>query len=101
VGISVDRGPEDLKDLPQFFGRKGKAPDLSRYDVKIFAEITDAPMISIPEILKRAGRYKRDGADVIDLGCLPDTPFPHLEESITALHEAGYPVSIDSLEDDD
>ena len=101
VGTSVVRGPEDLKDLPQFFGRKGKAPDLSRYDVKIFAEITDAPMISIPEILKQAARYKHDGADVIDLGCLPDTPFPHLEESITALHEAGHLVSIDSLEDYD
>jgi dihydropteroate synthase len=101
VGIPVVRGPDDLKDLPQFFGRKGKAPDLSHYDVKIFAEITDAPMITIPEILKRAERYKRDGSDVIDIGCLPDTPFPHLEESITALHEAGYQVSVDSLEDDD
>jgi dihydropteroate synthase len=101
LGKPVVRGPEDLKDLPQFFGRKGKAPDLSRHNVRIFAEITDAPMITVPEILGRAARYRRDGADVIDIGCLPDTPFPHLEESVTALHEAGYLVSIDSLEDDD
>ena len=101
AGIPVVRGPDDLKDLPQFFGRKGKAPDLSRHDVRLFAEITEAPMITIPEILKRAARYKSDGADVIDIGCLPDTPFPHLEESISALHEAGYLVSIDSLEDED
>lgn len=101
TGLSVTRGPEDLKDLPAFFGQKGKKPDLSRYDVRIFAEITEAPMITVPEILTRAERYQRDGADVIDIGCLPDTPFPHLEDSITALHEAGYLVSIDSLDDDD
>jgi dihydropteroate synthase len=101
VGIPVLRGPEDLKDLPEFFGRKGQAPDLSRHDVRIFAEITEAPVMTIPEILKRAARYKSDGADVIDIGCLPDTSFPHLEESITALHEAGFLVSIDSLEEDD
>ena len=34
------------------------------------------------------------------MGCLPDTPFPHLEESIVALHEAGFLVSVDSLEDE-
>lgn len=101
TGIPVVRGPEDLKDLPQFFGREGKPPDLSRHDVRIFAEITEAPVITIPEILRRAERYRRDGADVIDIGCLPDTPFPHLEDSITALHEAGYVVSIDSLEEKD
>jgi len=101
VGIPVLRGPDDLKDLPEFFGRKGKAPDLSRHDVRLFAEITEAPMITIPEILKRAARYKSDGADVIDIGCLPDTPFPHLEETITALHEAGFLVSVDSLEEED
>ena len=99
--IPVIRGPVDLKDLPEFFGRDGKAVDLSRYDVMIFAEIVEAPMISISEILKRAERYKTDGANVIDIGCLPDTPFPHLEESIQSLKEAGYKVSIDSLEEDE
>ena len=32
---------------------------------------------------------RKAGADVIDLGCLPDTPFPHLEESVRALKAAG------------
>ena len=36
-GIPVERGPDELKDLPLFFGRSGKAADLSRHDVKIFA----------------------------------------------------------------
>ena len=29
------------------------------------------------------------GADVIDLGCLPDTPFPHLEDAVRALKARG------------
>ena len=27
---------------------------------------------------------------MIDLGCLPDTPFPQLEEAVQALKAAGY-----------
>ena len=94
-------GPIDLKDLPVFFGREGKAPDLDMFDVAIFAEIVDAPMVNIEQILQRAEKYRRDGADVIDIGCLPDTPFPHLEDTIQALHDAGFIVSVDSLDDDD
>ncbi len=100
-GIPVIRGTEDLKDLPAFFGHDCKPIDLSRYDVCIFAEITDAPLVDISAILRRAEQYRMDGADVIDIGCLPDTPFPHLEEAIIALKQAGYQVSIDSLEVDD
>ncbi len=101
LGIPVVRGTVDVKDLPTFFGRAGVEPDLSQYDVQIFAEIVDAPNLDIQQILNRAEKYRRDGADVIDVGCLPDTPFPHLEESIQALKQAGYAVSIDSLEPDD
>ncbi|MEE8321732.1 MAG: DUF6513 domain-containing protein [Gammaproteobacteria bacterium] len=101
LGVPFLRGTDDLKDLPAFFGRDCKPPDLSRYDVRIFAEIVEAPMLDIPSILARADRYKRDGADVIDIGCLPDTPFPHLEECIQALHQAGFTVSLDSLEEEE
>lgn len=101
LGVPVVRGPEELKDLPQYFGKAAQIPDLSQYQVKIFAEITDAPALSIPAILERAAYYRQHGADVIDIGCLPGTAFPHLEESIQALKQAGYLVSIDSLETDD
>ncbi len=94
-------GPIDLKDMPEFFGHDCKVPDLSQHNVLIFAEIVDAPDITVEEIVTRAKKYQRDGADVIDVGCLPDTPFPHLEESVEALHEAGFKVSVDSLEDND
>ncbi|MEX0951158.1 MAG: dihydropteroate synthase, partial [Gammaproteobacteria bacterium] len=97
----VQRGPKDLKDLPAFFGRAGVVPDLSRYAVCIFAEIVDAPNISVAEILTQAQRYRNDGADVIDLGCLPGLEFPHLEESVRMLQAEGFKVSVDSLETDE
>ena len=100
-GIPVVRGPDELKDIPQHFGRGTAAADLSRYDIDIFAEIVDAPHMSVEAILGRARRYRADGADVIDLGCLPDTPFPHLEEAVRTLKDNGFRVSVDSLEDDE
>ena len=100
-GIPVERGPEDLKDLPQYFGRGGKEPDLSKYTVNIFAEIVEAPQLTVDGIVARANYYRSQGADVIDLGCLPNTPFPHLADAIHALHEQGFKVSVDSLESKD
>jgi dihydropteroate synthase-like protein len=97
-GVPFVRGPDDLKDLPQFFGRRGTSPDLSRFDTRIFAEIVDAPEMSVAAILEQAKAYRDAGADVIDLGCLPQTPFPHLEEAVHALHQAGHRVSVDSME---
>jgi dihydropteroate synthase-like protein len=97
-GIPVERGPDDLKDLPAYFHRADRAADLSRYDIDIFAEIVDAPNLAVEAILARAAAHRRDGADVIDLGCLPETPFPHLEEAIDALKRDGHAVSVDSLD---
>jgi dihydropteroate synthase-like protein len=100
-GVPVARGPVDLKDLPQYFGRGGKAPDLSKYDVNIFAEIVDAPQLSVNAILARAQYFQAQGANVIDLGCLPNTPFPHLADAIKMLKADGFKVSVDSLNADD
>lgn len=98
LGIPVERGPEELKDLPQFFGKKAHKADLSKYTVKIFAEITDAATITIDEVLNRAAYYRKNGADVIDIGCLPSTDFPEMENIIWTLKQQGYMVSIDSLD---
>lgn len=100
-GVPVIRGPMDLKDLPQYFGRGGKAPDLSKYDVNIFAEIVDAPQLKLETILARARYFQAQGANVIDLGCLPNTPFPHLSDAILTLKAAGLKVSVDSLNAED
>ena len=97
-GIPVERGPKDLKDLPEFFGTAGRRPDLSKHRVTILAEIVDAPNMTVEQIVERAVAYRADGADVIDLGCLPGVAFPHLEESVSALKHEGYAVSVDSLD---
>lgn len=97
-GIPVQRGPEELKDLPRFFNRAARPVDLSEYEVAIFAEIVDAPRLTVEAIVQRAHALKRDGADVIDLGCLPETAFPHLEDSVQALKAEGFSVSVDSVD---
>ncbi|MGD9602437.1 MAG: DUF6513 domain-containing protein [Gammaproteobacteria bacterium] len=100
-GIPFERGPEELKDLPAFFGAVRQARDLSRHACLIFAEIVDAPHLTPDGCVARAARYRADGADVIDVGCLPDTAFPHLADCVRALKDAGYQVSVDSLNTDD
>jgi dihydropteroate synthase-like protein len=100
-GVAFARGPDELKDLPAFLGRPGGPPDLSRHSLRIFAEIVEASQMNVEAIVARAGAMRAAGADVIDLGCLPDTPFPHLEDSVRALKAAGFAVSIDSAETDE
>lgn len=100
-GVPVERGPADLKDLPQYFGQQGLVPDLSQHTVQLFAEIVDAPKLTIAAILDKAHSYQSQGADVIDLGCLPGMSFPHLADSIQALKAAGFLVSVDSMRAED
>ena len=97
-GIPVQRGPEELKDLPRFFNRAARPVDLSRWRTRIFAEIVDAPRLSVAQTLARAEWLRGEGADVIDLGCLPETPYPQLDEAVRALKAAGFCVSVDSLD---
>ena len=97
-GVPVQRGPEEVKDLPPFFDRAARPIALDDYRVAIFAEIVDAPRLDVPAILARAAWLRADGADVIDLGCLPQTPFAHLEDSVQALKAQGFAVSVDSLD---
>ncbi len=100
-GVPFVRGPDELKDIPSYFGRAHKASDMTKYDIQIFAEIVDASALSVAEILKRAQDYAQKGANVIDLGCLPDTPFPHLEDAVKALKKKDYKVSVDSADVDE
>ena len=95
-GVQFERGPEEVADLSEYLGRSRSPQDLSKYDMRIFAEIVDATKMSIGEIIAKAKILHNSGADVIDLGCLPDTPFNHLEEAISSLKKEGLKVSVDS-----
>jgi dihydropteroate synthase len=96
-GVPVERGPEEMKDLPRFFNRAAQPIDLSEYEVAIFAEIVDAPRLSVEQIVERARSLRADGADVIDIGGLPATPFDHLEDVVRTLKAEGFTVSVDSM----
>ncbi|WP_132251650.1 DUF6513 domain-containing protein [Methylobacterium segetis] len=96
-GVPVERGPDEIVDLPAHLGLAGRTVDLSRHDLRIFSEIVDASKMSPDEILAKGLDLARRGADVIDLGGLPDTAFPHLEESVRLLKGAGLRVSVDSF----
>lgn len=95
-GVVFQRGPDELFDLPVFLGRGGKPPDFSQHALRIFAEIIEAPQLSVAEIAAKAAVLRGKGADVIDIGCQPDAAFPHLEEAVRALLSAGHTVSVDS-----
>lgn len=94
-------GPKDLRDIAEFLGGNARVDDLEQYDCQIFAEIVDAPERTPQQICQRAAYYKSQGADVIDIGCLPGIAFPHLQESISELKKQGFRVSIDSLNTDE
>jgi len=97
-GIPFERGPDEIIDLPQFFGKGGGPPDLSKHDIRIFAEIVDAPGLSTEALVAKGRELIAKGADVVDIGCQPDVKFPHLEETVAALKRAGLKVSVDSGE---
>ncbi|MBK8958620.1 MAG: dihydropteroate synthase [Proteobacteria bacterium] len=97
-GLPFERGPDELKDLPAHFGTRARPREIGPTDITLFAEIVHAPHGTVDDVLAEALRLRADGADVIDIGCLPATPFPHLEDCIRALREAGVAVSVDSLD---
>jgi len=99
--VPVERGPDDLKHLPDYFGLDGYEENLTEYDCLIFSEIVDATILSTSQILERANQYRKDGANIIDLGCMPDTNFSHLEETIFKLKREGFKVSLDSADDNE
>ena len=101
LGVPVVRGPDELKDLPRFFDRGAAPPDLSDPGPRILAEIVDAPRLTVAQIVERGRALVRDGADVVDLGGLPATPFPQLEDAVRALKAEGLAVSVDSVDPDE
>lgn len=98
VGVPVEKGPKDLREIPQYFGRAAAARDYGTWDIEILAEINNAPRLSREAIRATAEHFRRSGADIIDIGCTPGLPFPALGEVVRELVDAGMRVSIDSFD---
>jgi dihydropteroate synthase-like protein len=97
--LGAELGPNDLRDLPEFFGKKsGPPPGYGRFDIEILAEINHAPKKSREAILAEARHYRASGADVIDLGCDPGGPWSGVGDAVKMLRDDGLRVSIDSFD---
>lgn len=96
TGLAVDRGPKDLRELPQWFGQQ-PVDDYGQYDIEILAEINHAPRTAPDEVLRQAADLAAQGADVIDVGCDPGETWKGVGDCVKMLRDAGYRVSIDSL----
>lgn len=98
VQLPVERGPKDLRDLPEFFGeKKGRPDDYGAFDIEIIAEINHVPRLTRADIVRQAMQLRDAGADVIDLGCDPGVTWPDAADTVRALREQGLRVSIDSF----
>ena len=98
TGVTVIRGPKDLNDIPVFFGGQRDLEGYGLYKVKILAEIVDAHVMSLESILDRAEYYRRSGADIIDLGCLPEGSFKEVQRVVAGLKKRGFVVSLDTFD---
>jgi dihydropteroate synthase-like protein len=98
VGVRVEKGPKDLRDIPRHFGRSSEAREYGQWDIEIAAEINNAPRLTREAIRSEAERYRASGANIIDIGCTPGLEFPHLGDVVRELVNAGLRVSIDSLD---
>jgi dihydropteroate synthase len=100
-GVPAEKGPKDLRQIPEHFGMAAARADYGAHDVQILAEINNAHRHTVAEILTRARAFAAEGADVIDVGCTKGQPFPHLAEAVAALRAEGHRVSIDSFDADE
>jgi dihydropteroate synthase len=100
-GVTTERGPKDLRELPEYFGQATRPRAFGAYDIEILAEVNNVPKRSPDEVRREAEYYRDAGADLIDIGCTPGVPFPTLGQTIRALRSAGMRVSIDSFDPDE
>jgi dihydropteroate synthase len=98
VGVPVEKGPKDLREIPGHFGRAVTARPYGAYDIEILAEINNAPRLSRRALREAAEAFRAEGADIIDIGCTPGLAFPELGGVVRELVAAGLRVSIDTFD---
>ena len=97
--IPVQRGPEDLRRLDEFFGQQSRdLSDYGTFDIEIIAEINHAPRLPLAAILDESRRLRAAGADRIDLGCDPGSEWAGVADAVRMLVAEGFAVSIDSFQ---
>jgi dihydropteroate synthase-like protein len=99
--MPVAKGPQDLREIPAYFGRPFEARDYGAWDIEILAEINNAARLTRGEIQATADYFRASGADVIDIGCTPGLAFPELEAVVGDLVDRGLRVSIDTFDPDE
>ena len=50
--VPVERGPDDLRNLPDYFGLDSHQDKLEKYDCLIFGEIVDATILTTNQIIE-------------------------------------------------
>jgi dihydropteroate synthase len=98
IGVPVEKGPKDLREIPEHFGRAELARDYGAWDIEIIAEINNAPRLTREEVRQAADQFRASGADIIDIGCTPGMSFPALRDVIGELRAAGMRVSVDTFD---
>lgn len=94
----VERGPKDMRDLPEYFGKSSAPPPgYGAYDIEIIAEINHVSKLTREQLLADARRLAADGADIIDVGCEPGHAWSGVGDAVRALRDSGLRVSIDSF----
>ncbi|MBA2682923.1 MAG: dihydropteroate synthase [Gemmatimonadaceae bacterium] len=99
--VRVEKGPKDLREIPEFFGQAAAREDYGACDIEIIAEINNAPRLARADIVREALRFRDSGADYIDIGCTPGLAFPELGDVVRELVAAGIKVSIDTFNADE
>ena len=99
--VRVEKGPKDLREIPEFFGQAAARADYGAWDIEIIAEINNAPRLTHEAIMREALRFRDSGADYIDIGCTPGLAFPALGDVVRELVAAGLKVSIDTFNSDE
>jgi dihydropteroate synthase len=98
LGIPAEKGPGDLRDLPEYFGQAALRDEYGGYDIRIFAEINNVPYLAREDVLRMAQYFQGSGADVIDLGCSLDRKLQDASELVPLLKARGVAVSIDTFD---
>jgi dihydropteroate synthase-like protein len=93
----VELGPADLRDLPEWLGNTPRQVTLEAYDLEIIAEINHAPRLAATDLVKQALTLAAEGANVIDLGCIPGSTWADIGDVVRRLRDCGLRVSVDSF----